>query len=174
MQSQFPRNIRLLALDVDGVLTDGGIYVNDQGFESKRFDVRDGLAIKAWQFAGNQVAILSARDVPCVNFRATQLGISLVVQGSKNKEMGIASLCEKCGISAADTCYIGDDWIDVPALKAVGFAVAVPAADESVREHADYVTTASGGNGAIREVIEKLLAAQGKLEAARKHFSVPE
>lgn len=173
MQSQFPKNIRLLALDVDGVLTDGGIYVSDQGFESKRFCVRDGLAIKAWQFAGNQVAILSARDVPCVNYRATQLGISLVIQGSKNKALGIASLCEKCGISAAETCYIGDDWIDVPALKAVGFAVAVPAADESVREHVDYVTAACGGNGAIREVIEKLLAAQGKLEMAREHFCSP-
>ena len=174
MAAQFPDNIRLLALDVDGVLTDGGIYVSDQGFETKRFDVRDGLAIKAWQFAGNQVAILSARDVPCVNYRAAQLGISLVIQGSKNKAAGIASLCEKCGIPAADTCFIGDDWIDVPALKAVGFAVAVSAADECVRAHVDYVTTAGGGNGAIREVIELLLKAQGKLEMAREHFCEPE
>ena len=173
MPAKIPDNIRLLALDVDGVLTDGGIFVNDDGTEFKRFDVRDGLAIKAWQFAGNQAAILSARDVPCVMHRATQLGIQHVIQGSRDKAQGLATLCEKCGIPPGQTCYIGDDWIDVPALKSAGFAVAVPAADEFVRAHAHHITKAPGGNGAIREVIELLLSAQGKLEAARAHFSSP-
>ena len=173
MPGSIPANIRLLALDVDGVLTDGGIYVNDQGYESKRFNVRDGLGIKAWQCVGHQVAILSARNVPCVNHRAQQLDIDHVVQGSRDKAQGLKSLCEKLNIPLEETCFIGDDWIDIPALAIAGFPVAVPRACHTVQAAARYVTAAQGGDGAIRETVELLLNAQGLLDRARAHFSGP-
>lgn len=155
------RNIRLLALDVDGVLTDGRLYFDQNGNEMKAFSTRDGLGVKALQHFDIKVALITARESRMVTDRAAQLGIELVYQGRENKRNALAELMSETGMSASEIAYAGDDLIDIPVLDQVGFSAAPADAAAVVRERVHWVTTAGGGKGAVRELCDFILAAQG-------------
>ena len=156
------KNIRMLALDVDGVLTDGGIYLNDLGQETKRFFVRDGLGIRIAQKADIQIAAITGRVSRSVAMRLAELEIKLVRDGVKNKAEAIKALAELANVTLEEIAYVGDDLIDLPAMRLAGYSFAVADASGAVIEACDHVTTQRGGNGAVREVIEHLLKSQGK------------
>ncbi len=166
------RRVRLLALDVDGVLTDGSIMLDDQGVETKRFNVRDGQGITAWIRMGYDVALITRRSGMAVQHRAKELGITRIVQGSQNKAEALERLLAETGLTAAQIAYVGDDWPDLPALRRVGLPIAVGDADDRVKSAAMVVTTAAGGRGAVREAIEAILGAQGMMEKAIGIFDV--
>lgn len=163
-------SIQLLVLDVDGVLTDGGLYVDDDGKPSKKFNVKDGLGIKLAQRLGIQIAILTGKTSQVVEHRAKELGIEIVIQGSKDKGADINALCEKTGVPIRFTAMVGDDLPDLPAFAVVGYKIAVGDAADETKAAADFVTTKSGGQGAVREAIEHLLKAQGKWDEALAVF----
>jgi len=148
------RGVRLLCLDVDGVLTDGYLYWNDSGLWSQRFSVRDGFGIKLLQDAGVEVAILSGGDVRSARARAESLKIRHAYFGVADKLASFEELGRRLGVSAAETAFIGDELIDVPLIRHVGFGATVPDAVDEVREAARYVTRSPGGNGAVREVCD--------------------
>ena len=152
--------IRLLVLDVDGVLTDGLIILDDHGVESKHFHVRDGAAIAIWNKQGRRTAILSGRSARCVDLRAAELGIEPVVQGSSDKGEAIRLMLANLDLDLAQVGFIGDDLADLPALEIVGYAACPSDAAPEVQAVADHVTGAPGGRGAVREVIEILMKAQ--------------
>jgi 3-deoxy-D-manno-octulosonate 8-phosphate phosphatase (KDO 8-P phosphatase) len=154
--------ITLLVLDVDGVMTDGRITYTDQGSEIKAFNVRDGSGLKLWMGLGRQVGIISGRRSLVVERRAQELGIASVVQGSADKKAALAQMIGDLGVTSDQVASIGDDIVDVPMLRASGLAVAVADACAEAKGHADYVTQAGGGRGAVREVIELILRAQGE------------
>lgn len=154
--------IRLLVLDVDGVLTDGRIIYDSAGAETKVFHAADGQGLKYWLRAGHQAAILSGREGEAVQRRADELGIELVRMGAKDKLPAFEELLQQAGCSAEETACMGDDLVDLPVLARAGFAVAVPAAPDEVRRVAHYVTRAPGGAGAVREVIELVLKYQDR------------
>ena len=162
--------IQLLVLDVDGVLTDGGLYVDDDGKPSKKFNVKDGLGIKLAQRLGIQVAILTGKTSQVVEHRAKELDIEFVIQGSKDKGADINALCEKTGVPIRFTAMVGDDLPDLPAFAVVGYKIAVGDAVDETKAAADFVTTRPGGRGAVREAIEHLLKAQGKWDEALAVF----
>jgi 3-deoxy-D-manno-octulosonate 8-phosphate phosphatase (KDO 8-P phosphatase) len=155
------RAIRLLVLDVDGVLTDGRLYFSQRGEDLKCFDVRDGYGLKSVQRAGITIAIISGRSSGAVETRARELGIEHVHQGIDDKLSVLLDLRKRLGIESGAVACIGDDAPDVPVLKAAGLAVAVADAHECARAVADYVTRRKGGRGAVREVCDLLVAAQG-------------
>lgn len=157
--------IRFLVLDVDGVLTDGGIVVDDDARESKHFDVYDGIAIRWWMQAGHRVAILSGRSCRAVDHRAAELGIDPVVQGSKDKVAHLEQMLQELELVMDDVCYIGDDLPDLGVMRRVGFAAAPANARPEVKKRVPFVTRASGGSGAVRELIEHLLRAQGRWQS---------
>jgi YrbI family 3-deoxy-D-manno-octulosonate 8-phosphate phosphatase len=154
--------VRLLVLDVDGVLTDGRITYTADGVEVKSFHVRDGSGIVFWQRLGGQVAIISGRASNAVTVRAKELGINNVMQGVEDKRLALTEVLSATGIPSDDVCAVGDDLPDLPLLKACGLAVAVADACREARVAAHYVTRACGGHGAVREVVELLLRAQGR------------
>lgn len=156
--------VRLLLLDVDGVLTDGRLYFGTDGEALKAFNVRDGHGIKMLREAGIEVAILSARRSPIVEKRARELGIEHVIQGAADKAQGFRVLAQTLGIPPARCGYIGDDWPDLAVLAAVGFAVTVADGAPEVRQRAHWTTKAAGGRGAVRELAEFILRAQGRYE----------
>ena len=156
------RPIKLLVLDVDGVLTDGSIVFNDDGSEQKVFNVKDGSGIKFLQRHGIQVAVLSARECRAVAHRARDLGIERCVTGALQKLPAYRKLLEDMGVSDAEVCYVGDDLPDIPPMRFAGFPVAVADAAEEVKRFAAYVTAAPGGRGAVREVADLILKAQDK------------
>jgi len=153
--------IELLAVDVDGVLTDGRIIVDDLGVESKNFHVRDGLGFALWHKVGKRSAILSGRSAPVVQRRAAELKIGRVVQGIADKGEALRALLAETGAAAEQVCYVGDDLIDLPALRAVGLAACPADAVDEVRDAAHLTTRSIGGNGVIREIVERILKAQG-------------
>ena len=167
-----PQNIKLLVLDVDGVLTDGGLYVDDKGIPAKKFNVKDGLGIKLAQRFGIQVAILTGKTSKVVQHRADELGIEHVIQGSRDKGADITALAERVGVTLAETAMMGDDLPDLPAFAAAGYTIAVGDAVAETQAAANYVTTALGGRGAVREAVEHLLKAQGKWDAALAVFGL--
>lgn len=156
------RRVELLILDVDGVLTEGGLELSSPGHEAKRFFVRDGSALKRWQTAGKKLGLLSGRPSPATLARAEELGITAVVQDRAEKTLGLARLLTQFGVTAEQTAMVGDDTPDVPVLTACGFAVAVADGCAEVRRVAHYITQAAGGRGAVREIIDLILRAQGK------------
>lgn len=158
--------IRILALDVDGVLTDGSIFLDDHGVETKRFSVRDGQGIAAWRLMGREVAIITKRSGQALLHRCRELGVTRIIQGAADKSAALDRLLQDTGAGAHEVAYVGDDWPDIPVLRRVGFAATVPQADEHVRRASMLVTRSCGGAGAVREVIEFLLAQQGVLEEA--------
>ncbi|HET6564687.1 MAG TPA: 3-deoxy-manno-octulosonate-8-phosphatase KdsC, partial [Xanthomonadales bacterium] len=158
------REVRLLALDVDGVMTDGRLYFDQAGAETKAFSTRDGMGIKALQRCGITVALVTGRQSSMVDQRARELGIDLVFQGSDNKLAALQALQQTARLEASQIAYMGDDWIDLPVLKRVGFSASVADADPLVRQSVDWVTAEAGGKGAVRAVCNLILAAQGKLD----------
>ncbi|HMP78071.1 MAG TPA: HAD hydrolase family protein [Pirellulaceae bacterium] len=154
--------IRLILSDVDGVLTGGEIVFDNQGYESKQFHVRDGLGIKLWQRAGFHFGLLTSRSSHIVKIRAAELNISIVRQGFEDKLPMAIQVCEELGMTARETCYIGDDLPDLPVMRHVGMAVAVADAVAEVQAAAHHITRLAGGQGAVREVIETILRSQGR------------
>jgi 3-deoxy-D-manno-octulosonate 8-phosphate phosphatase (KDO 8-P phosphatase) len=152
--------IELLLLDVDGVLTNGGIVYADDGREWKQFHVRDGSALKLWQLAGKRAAILSGRTSAVVDVRAKEIGISLVLQGATDKLAAFRNLLERTELQPQQVCFVGDDLPDLPVLRNCGLAISVADACAEVLADAHYVTRAAGGNGAVRETVELLLRSQ--------------
>lgn len=153
--------IELLVLDVDGVLTDGSIIYADDGVELKVFHVRDGSGLKLWHKTGKQSAIITGRRSRIVEVRAAELGIGRVHQGAADKLPVFRSILEESGFQPGQVCFVGDDVPDLPLLHHCGLAVAVADACSEVQAAAHHVTRATGGRGAVREVIELILRHQG-------------
>jgi len=153
--------IRLMGFDVDGVMTDGRLYFGPEGDFCKAFFSRDGLGLKLLAKAGVRLAIITGRDSPIVTKRAANLGIDLVLQGIEDKRTAMAGLLAAAGLDFDQAGYMGDDLIDLPLLKACGFSATVPDGHELVRRHVCHVTRAPAGAGAVREVCELILRAQG-------------
>lgn len=162
--------IKLLLMDCDGVLTDGRIWLFENGEEQKGFHTRDGLGIDLLHRAGLRSGIISGRTSRAVETRARTLGMSFVVQGHENKVQAFAGVLAQAGVSNAEVAYIGDDLNDIPLMVQSGLGVAVADAALETREHAHYVTKAPGGFGAVREVIELLLKSQGRWDDLIKKY----
>lgn len=158
--------VRLLAMDVDGVLTDGSINLDDQGRELKRFNVRDGLGITTWLRMGHEAAFITRRSGGALAHRARELGIRHIVQGSVDKGAALQTLSQETGIHLDSVAFVGDDWPDLPALRVAGLGVAVADAAEAVKRQAHIVLSRPGGHGAVRELVELLLGARNELERA--------
>lgn len=156
--------VRLMGFDVDGVMTDGRLYFGPEGDFCKAFFSRDGLGLKLLAKSGVKLAIITGRDSTIVTQRAANLGIGLVLQGIEDKRAAMASLLERENLSFDQCGYMGDDMIDLPLLKACGFSATVPDGHAWVRRAACYVAEASAGAGAVREVCELILRAQGNWE----------
>jgi 3-deoxy-D-manno-octulosonate 8-phosphate phosphatase (KDO 8-P phosphatase) len=154
--------IRMLVMDVDGVLTDGTVLINSDGSEGKNFSIVDGHGIKLWHRAGFETAIISGRPSGATTVRAEQIGIGHVLQGCKKKLPAFEELLEKVSLSADQVAFIGDDLLDLPIVRRAAFGVAVANAVDELKESADYITTRKGGDGAVREVIEYILKKNGK------------
>ena len=157
------KKIKLLLLDVDGVLTDGRIILDGKGNELKGFHVRDGHGIKMAQRSGIVIGIITARTSEVVNVRARELGIQEVHQGALEKIFAYESILDKYRLRDEEVAYMGDDIVDLAVLKRAGIAVTVADADPSVMAHVDLVTKKEGGRGAVREFINFILISQGKL-----------
>ncbi|MEO5676726.1 MAG: HAD-IIIA family hydrolase [Usitatibacter sp.] len=160
------RAVRLAIFDVDGVLTDGTIYMGPAGEAFKAFNILDGHGIKMLQSAGVAIAIISGRSSEAVARRAEELAIVHVVQGSKDKVADFRQVIKGLGVAAQACAFVGDDLPDLAVMRACGFAVAVANAADAVKAQAHYLTTASGGRGAVREFCDLVLRAQGQLEPA--------
>jgi len=154
--------IRMLVLDVDGVLTDGKLYFDHAGNEMKAFNTRDGLGMKALQRVGIEVAVITGRKSEAVSYRMNQLGIAHVYQGREDKLDAFLDLLKTTRLDAQQVCFAGDDWIDLPVLMRVGLAVSVADAEDQVKQQAHWITQRNGGHGAVREICNLILKAQGK------------
>ena len=166
------KQIKLFAMDVDGVLTDGRAFYDNTGAEGIFFNVHDGSAIKWLHRAGFQTAIITGRDTGALKERVKVLSIPYVYKGIKVKDEAYDELKHRCGLKDRDIAYAGDDLHDLPVMRRVGFACAVSNAREEVKNHADYVTETPGGCGAVREIAEMILKEQGKWdEVTRRYFS---
>ena len=167
--------VRLFLVDVDGVLTDGGIIFDGNGVETKRFHVRDGHGIKMMQRAGIEVGIITGRKSEAVRIRAEELGISRVRQGAFDKVAAWREILDETGIPAAESAYVGDDIVDLPLMRQVGFAATVADAEEYVQSEADFVSSRRGGHGAVREIVEFVLKACGAWDrVCRQYFGAGE
>jgi 3-deoxy-D-manno-octulosonate 8-phosphate phosphatase (KDO 8-P phosphatase) len=162
--------VRMMIFDVDGVLTDGRIIYLDNGSEIKEFDVQDGHGIKLLQRAGIEVALITGRQSRAVEERAADLGITRLYQGSKVKTDAYDQLLSEVGLKEHETGFMGDDLIDIPIMRRAGFSVAVPNGVSHIFPFAHYVTRASGGRGAAREVCEMILQVQGLWEEVTKRY----
>jgi len=159
------RAVRLLTCDVDGVLTDGRIYVDDDGRETKAFFAPDGTGIGMLQRAGIAVAFISGSPSAAITHRARRLGVNHVLLGSDDKLPRWQKLLAELRVAPDACAHIGDDLPDLPVLRACGFAATVSHAPAALRQHAHYIATCAPGRGAVREICELILAAQGKLDA---------
>lgn len=165
-------SVRAVICDVDGVLTDGRIVLGGDGLELKVFHAWDGAGIRLLQRAGIAVALLTGRESAAVARRAAELDIAHVRQGARRKEPAFDELLGELGLADADVCYAGDDLVDVPVMRRAGYAVAVADARPEVRAVADWVTEAPGGQGAVRELAERVLKAQGKWADAVSRYGL--
>ena len=159
------KKIKLVILDVDGVMTDGHIIIDDNGVESRNFDIKDGMGVVVLMMSGVEVAIITSKKSVAVRHRAEELKIKRFHEGIKKKTEPYEEMLKEMGISDAEVCYVGDDLVDLSMMKRVGLPVAVSDAVQDVKDRAEYVTQARGGRGAVREVAELILKAQGKWEA---------
>ena len=162
--------IKLLLLDVDGVMTDGRITYDSAGGETKAFDVKDGHGLKLVQRAGIQVGIITGRQSSIVARRAAELGIELVYQGVKDKSLPFREILEKLALLPEEIAYVGDDVVDLPVMRQVGFAATVADAVDDVKPYAHMVTKRCGGRGAVREVCDFLLKESGRWSAVTRHY----
>ena len=159
------KSIRLLALDVDGILTDGGLYLSDSGEEFKRVNSLDGHGLKMLRLSGVELAIITGRTSRCVELRAKNLGITHLYQGVEKKWEAMQTLLDRLQLAPEAAAFMGDDVVDLPAMRRVGLCLSVPNAPHVVRSHAHYVTQREAGFGAVREVCELIMSSQGTLEA---------
>jgi len=157
--------IRLIAFDVDGVMTDGGLFFSDSGEEFKRFNSLDGHGLKMLRASGVEAAIITGRTSRCVEARAKNLGIAHVFQGVENKLESMVNLLDKLKLPRDAAAYMGDDVVDLTVMRHVGLAICVPESPLLVRKHSHYVTQRGGGYGAVREACELIMSAQGTLDA---------
>lgn len=164
------RRVRLVIFDVDGVLTDGSLFIGDDGQEYKAFNSRDGHGMKMLRNSGVEVAIITGRTSEVVKHRVADLGITHVYQGQLDKVAAFEHLVQRLGTDHEQTAYVGDDVVDLPVMRRVGFAVAVQDAHELVRKHAHWQTPNGGGRGAARDVCELIMEAQGNLEAEMQKY----
>lgn len=170
MTSQSASDIRLLILDVDGVLTDGGLQFDTRGEEYKTFNSLDGHGIRMLLDHNIEVAIITGRESTAVSRRARELGIRHLYQGCRDKLAAFNELLQNIGIEAAQVAYAGDDLPDLPVMRRVGLAIAVQNAHGFIKQHCGWVTTQRGGHGAVREVTDFILQQQGLLEAAQNKY----
>jgi 3-deoxy-D-manno-octulosonate 8-phosphate phosphatase (KDO 8-P phosphatase) len=154
------KKIKLLLLDVDGVLTDGRLYYGPNGEEFKQFFVRDGYGLKLWHEAGFRTGIISGRQSPIVEYRVHELGIHFVKQGDDNKLTHFQDICDEAGVEQDEIAFVADDTLDLVLFDKVGLAIAVADAHDEVKWAAHHITKAQGGKGAVREVIDMLLKAR--------------
>jgi 3-deoxy-D-manno-octulosonate 8-phosphate phosphatase (KDO 8-P phosphatase) len=162
--------IRLLLLDVDGVLTDGGIVYDASGVELKRFNVRDGHGVVMMRRAGIRLGIITGRNSTVTAIRAKELGIDLVIQGALDKSAALDRMLAETALPPESVAFVGDDIVDLPVFRRVGFAAAPADAEDYVRDAADYVASRAGGHGAVREIIEFVLRATGLWETASARY----
>ena len=165
-------NIKLLAMDVDGVLTDGNIILHDDGTESKQFNMLDGHGIRMWHRAGLKTAFISGRETEATAHRAKQLGVAYVYQNCSEKLSFFELLLKETGLDASEVAYIGDDVMDIPLLRRAGFGAAVANAVDEAKQRAAYITKKPGGGGAVREVIEYILKGAGAWDELMKCYLI--
>ncbi len=165
------KNIKLLILDVDGVLTDGRLFFDDNGNEYKCFHARDGHGIKLLRQTGVEVAIISGRKSNSVALRMKSLGVDIVYQGHENKIAAFNEIMQNLAIEPSQIAYVGDDLLDLPVMTRVGLPIAVNDANLSVKKYADWCTDTQGGLGAVREVCDLIMQAQGTFEAVLKSYT---
>ena len=164
------RHVRLLVLDVDGVLTDGHLYYSESGHEAKAFHIHDGLGIKLLQRGGVEVAIITGRRSQLLERRARELGIERIIQGREDKLTALEELLKPLQIDWQHIAYMGDDLPDLPAIRRVGLGMTVANGNPLVRQHARWIAARPGGAGAVREAAEFILDAQDKLEALQADY----
>ncbi len=160
---QKAKQTKLVIFDVDGVLTDGSLFIGDDGQEYKAFNSRDGHGMKMLQHSGVTIAIITGRTSEVVRHRVRDLGIKHVYQGQHDKREALEHLLTSLDVSAQEAAYVGDDVVDLPAMIRVGFAIAVQNAHQEVKAHAHWITPSIGGHGAARDVCELIMDAQGTL-----------
>ena len=156
--------VRLLIVDIDGVLTDGGLHFDNRGEEYKTFNSLDGHGIRMLLDCGIEVAVITGRQSKIVNHRMGDLGVRHIYQGRRDKLPALEELLAACALDAEQLAYVGDDLPDLPVMQRVGFAIAVHNAHSFVKQHSDWVTTAPGGRGAVREVTDFILQSQSLLK----------
>lgn len=166
------RQIKLLILDVDGVLTDGKLFFDYQGNEFKAFHAHDGHGIKMLQQTGVEIAVISGRESVIVTKRMEELDVKLVYQNQRDKRAAFAELLQKLDLNPEQVAYVGDDVVDLPIMTQVGLAIAVANALEAVKACVDWTTTLSGGNGAVREVCDVIMQAQDFFEPLLSEYLV--
>ncbi len=159
------KDVKLVILDVDGVMTDGRIVIDDNGLEQRNFDIKDGLGVVALQMTGVEVAIITSKKSGSVRHRAEELKIKRFHEGIRKKTEPYEQMLAEMGIGDDQVAYVGDDLVDLSMMKRVGLPIAVADAVDEVRKAAAFVTRARGGHGAVREAAEMILKAQGKWEA---------
>ena len=164
------RRIQLVAMDVDGTLTDGRIYIGDQGEIMKAFSVHDGFGLRLLRQAGIQLAIITGRESQIVRRRAAELQIDIVVQGAGDKGDALNGIASSCGLELAQVAFVGDDWPDIAAMRLAGLAAAVAGSPVEVRNYAHWVGTEAPGLGAVRQFADWLLQTNGQLAALRSSF----
>ena len=164
------KKIKLIAFDVDGVLTDGKISYTSSGEEFKSFNVRDGHAIKMASRAGLTVAVITGRESPMVKRRCDELGIALLFQGVRDKSLSLADILERTGLASFEIAYMGDDVVDLPVMMSVGLSCCPSDAANEVRQRSSFVTKAPGGNGAARELVFFILQEQDLLEGIMQRY----
>lgn len=162
--------IRLVIFDVDGVLTDGRVILGDGGYEYKAFHIHDGHGIRMLQQSGVRAGIITGRTSVVVSRRSEELGIRHLMQGRSDKGAALTELLEQVGEAPEATAFVGDDVVDLPAMRRVGLAIAVADAMPLTRAHAHWITSTRGGHGAAREVCELIMSVQGSLEGAQAPF----
>lgn len=160
------RKIKLVGFDVDGIMTDGTLFLADDGQEYKGFNSLDGHGLKMLKSSGVELAIITGRNSRVVEHRAKNLGIEIVHQGAHDKLAVYQALCRELNLDCEATAYMGDDVVDLPVMRRAGLAITVPAAPDLVKAHSHYTTTREAGRGAMREACEFLMRAQGTLDAA--------
>ena len=168
--SEIARQVSLLIVDIDGVLTDGGLTFDNRGEEYKTFNSLDGHGIRMLLDCGIEVAVITGRKSEIVNHRMGDLGVKHIYQGHRDKLQAFETLLQDIGLKAEQVAYIGDDLADLPVMQRVGLAIAVQNAHSFVKQHCDWVTTSLGGKGAVREVTDFILHAQSLLDAKQNSY----
>jgi 3-deoxy-D-manno-octulosonate 8-phosphate phosphatase (KDO 8-P phosphatase) len=165
------RNIELILSDVDGVMTDGGIRLADDGHQTMVFHIRDGMGVRLWREAGKRFGIVTGRNLESVRRRAADLWLDIVKVGIDDKLPAVDEIASELGLTREQVCFIGDDLLDLKCIRAVGMGVAVSDAVEDVRQAAMYTTSIPGGAGAVREVIEVILKNTGRWDEVLRRYS---